>query len=127
VDAARRIDGVQNRWFTGAALKGAYPEDIVEDFKAITDFSFVEVGDMETINAPLDCLSVNFYSQFTVTGAEGGAASASAAPTNAGSAWPANEHVGFVTTGLPQAGMGWEGAPPGLTGRWNGRTRSTRE
>src|SRR5690606_13806500 len=82
VDAARRIDGVQNRWFTDAALKGAYPEDIVEDFKAITDFSFVEVGDMETINAPLDCLSVNFYSQFTVTGAEGGAASASAAPTN---------------------------------------------
>ncbi|WP_051325676.1 GH1 family beta-glucosidase [Glycomyces tenuis] len=115
VDAARRIDGVQNRWFTDAALKGAYPEDIVEDFEAVTDFSFVEVGDMELINAPLDCLSVNFYSQFTVTAAEGGAASASAAPTNAGSPWPANEHIGFVTTGLPQTDMGWEIAPQGLT------------
>ena len=115
VDAARRIDGVQNRWFTDAAIKGSYPRDVVEDFKAVTDFSFVEPGDMELINAPLDCLSVNFYSQFTVTGAEGGAASASAAPTNAGSAWPANGHVGFVSTGLPQTDMGWEIAPQGLT------------
>ena len=115
VDAARRIDGVQNRWFTDAALKGAYPEDVVEDFEAVTDFSFIEVGDMELINAPLDCLSVNFYSQYTVTGGEGGAASASAAPTGAGSPWPANEHVGFITTGLPQTDMGWEIAPQGLT------------
>ncbi|MCH7231842.1 GH1 family beta-glucosidase [Glycomyces sp. L485] len=115
VDAARRIDGVQNRWFTDAALKGAYPEDIVDDFTAVTDFSFVEVGDMEVINAPLDCLSVNYYSQYTVTGREGGAVSASAAPTGAGSPWPANEHVGFMTTGLPQTDMGWEIAPEGLS------------
>ncbi|GAB3647896.1 glycoside hydrolase family 1 protein [Glycomyces tarimensis] len=115
VDAARRIDGVQNRWFTDAALKGVYPEDVLDDFAAVTDFAFVEVGDMELINAPLDCLCVNFYSQFTVTGAAGGAASASAAPTGAGSPWPANEHVGFVTAGLPQTDMGWEIAPRGLT------------
>ncbi|GAB3226827.1 GH1 family beta-glucosidase [Glycomyces halotolerans] len=115
LDAARRIDGVQNRLFTDAALKGAYPEDVLDDFSAVTDFSFIEDGDMELINAPLDCLSVNYYSQFTVTGAEGGAASASAAPTDTGSAWPSNEHVGFVTTGLPQTDMGWEIAPQGLT------------
>ncbi|WP_100445028.1 GH1 family beta-glucosidase [Glycomyces xiaoerkulensis] len=116
LDAARRIDGVQNRFFTDAALKGRYPEDVVEDFSAVTDFSFVEVGDMELINAPLDCLSVNFYSKFTVTGdADGGAVSASAAPTDSGSPWPANDHIGFVTTGLPQTDMGWEIAPQGLT------------
>src|SRR5690606_19228398 len=89
VDAARRIDGVQNRFFTDAALKGRYPEDVLEDFSAITDFSFIEVGDMELINQPIDILSVNYYSQFTVTGAEGGSVSASAAPTDSGSAWPA--------------------------------------
>ncbi len=83
VDAARRVDGVQNRWFTEAALRGAYPEDVVEDFKAISDFSFVEDGDMETIHAPVDVLSVNYYSRFTVTG-NGGATSASAAPTGRG-------------------------------------------
>ena len=114
-DAARRIDGVQNRFFTDAALKGRYPEDVLEDFSAVTDFSFIEAGDMELINQPLNILSVNYYSQFTVTGAEGGAASASAAPTDSGSAWPSNEHVGFVTTGLPQTDMGWEIAPAGLT------------
>ncbi|MEV3938495.1 GH1 family beta-glucosidase [Glycomyces sp. NPDC049804] len=113
IDAARRVDGVQNRWFTEAALRGAYPEDIVEDFKAISDFAFVEDGDMETINAPIDVLSVNYYSRFTVTG-NGGATSASAAPTGAGSAWPANEHIGFVSSGLPVTDMGWEIDPAGL-------------
>jgi beta-glucosidase len=114
IDAARRVDGVQNRWFTEAALRGAYPEDIVEDFKAVTDFSFVEDGDMALINAPVDVLSVNYYSRFTVTG-NGGATSASAAPTGAGSAWPANEHIGFVSAGLPVTDMGWEIDPGGLT------------
>ncbi|THV40926.1 GH1 family beta-glucosidase [Glycomyces buryatensis] len=115
VDAARRVDGVQNRFFTDAAIKGKYPDDVVDDFSAVTDFKFVKPGDMELINAPIDCLSVNFYSLFTVTGAGDGASSASAAPTGAGSAWPANEHIGFVTTGLPQTDMGWEIAPAGLT------------
>jgi beta-glucosidase len=115
VDAARRIDGVQNRFFTDAALKGAYPDDVVEDFSKVTDFGFVQGDDMKVINAPIDVLSVNYYSQFTVTGAEGGAATATAAPTDTGSAWPANEHIGFLLTGLPQTDMGWEISPNGLT------------
>jgi beta-glucosidase len=114
LDAARRVDGVQNRWFTDAALRGSYPEDVVEDFKAITDFDFLRDGDMELINAPVDVLSVNYYSRFTVTG-NGGSTSASAAPTGAGSAWPANEHIGFVPAGLPVTDMGWEIEPAGLT------------
>ncbi|WP_062348868.1 GH1 family beta-glucosidase [Herbidospora yilanensis] len=108
-DAARRIDGVQNRFFLDAIMRGRYPQDVLDDLTPlIAPEEYIKDGDLELIAAPLDMLLINYYSRFTVTGAEGGTKSASAAPTDTGSAWPGNEHVGFVNGGRPVTGMGWE-------------------
>jgi beta-glucosidase len=108
LDAARRIDGLQNRFFLDALLKGSYPEDVLEDLSKVADIDFIEDGDMETISTPFDTLMVNYYSRFTVSGRPGGAASAAAAPTGAGSPWPGSEDVSFVNGGRPVTSMGWE-------------------
>ncbi|MGH8794531.1 MAG: glycoside hydrolase family 1 protein, partial [Stackebrandtia sp.] len=114
LDAARRIDGMQNRLFADAIFKGGYPSDVLEDLSAISDLKFIRDADAAVISAPTDMLCVNYYSRYTVTGRRGGQASASAAPVDAGSPWPANEHVGFVDSGLETTGMSWEIDPDGL-------------
>ncbi|MFD8558553.1 GH1 family beta-glucosidase [Streptosporangium canum] len=111
-DAARRIDGLQNRFFLDALLKGEYPADVLEDLAEMA--GFVQDGDMEVISAPLDMLLINYYSRFTVSGTPGGAASAAAAPTNAGSPWVGSEDVSFVEGGRPVTAMGWEIDDSGL-------------
>ncbi|MEV6986919.1 GH1 family beta-glucosidase [Sphaerisporangium sp. NPDC051017] len=108
LEAARRIDGLQNRFFLDALLKGAYPEDVLADLSAVTEIDFIRDGDMETISTPFDTLMVNYYSRFTVSGAAGGSSSAAAAPTGTGSPWPGSEHVSFVSGGRPVTSMGWE-------------------
>ncbi|GII84979.1 beta-glucosidase [Sphaerisporangium siamense] len=108
LDAARRVDGLQNRFFLDALLKGSYPEDVVADLAGVTGFGFVRDGDMEVVSTPFDMLMVNYYSRYTVSGSAEGSASASAAPTGAGSPWPGSEDVGFVRSGRPVTSMGWE-------------------
>ncbi|WP_101788988.1 GH1 family beta-glucosidase [Nonomuraea indica] len=112
LDAARRIDGLQNRFFLDALLLGRYPDDVIEDLG--TGLDFVADGDMAVINAPIDVLLVNYYSRFTVSGAPGGKASAAAAPTDTGSPWVGSEHVSFVNGGRPVTAMGWEIDQEGL-------------
>ncbi|MEV0202512.1 GH1 family beta-glucosidase [Nonomuraea sp. NPDC050691] len=112
LDAARRIDGLQNRFFLDALLLGRYPEDVLADLGM--DTGFIADGDLATINAPLDVLLVNYYSRFTVSGAGGGKASAAAAPTETGSPWVGSEHVSFVNGGRPVTAMGWEIDDSGL-------------
>ncbi|WP_431900088.1 GH1 family beta-glucosidase [Nonomuraea sp. bgisy101] len=115
LDAARRVDGLQNRFFLDALLKGRYPVDVLEDLEQVTDMAFVKDGDQEAIKAPIDMLLVNYYSRFTVSGAPGGAASAAAAPTDSASPWVGSEHVSFVNAGRPVTAMGWEIDDSGLT------------
>jgi len=112
LDAARRIDGLQNRFFLDAMLKGSYPEDVLDDLDM--DLGFIEDGDLKAINAPIDVLLVNYYSRFTVSGAPGGMTSASAAPTETASPWIGSEHVSFVHGGRPVTSMGWEIDEDGL-------------
>ena len=114
LDAARRIDGLQNRFFLDAALRGRYPSDVLEDLRAVLDEDLVRDGDLATIATPLDLLGVNYYSRFTVAGRRTGRASAAAAPTDSGSPWVGSEHVGFVDSGRPVTGMGWEIDDSGL-------------
>ncbi|MYS56408.1 family 1 glycosylhydrolase, partial [Streptomyces sp. SID6013] len=59
VDAARRIDALANRVFTGPMLNGAYPEDLLKDTAELTDWSFVQDGDLRQAHQPLDFLGVN--------------------------------------------------------------------
>ena len=70
-EAARRIDAVGNRIFTGPMLDGGYPADLIQDTEHVTDWSFVREGDVEIIGQPLDLLGINYYSVTTVAGGSG--------------------------------------------------------
>ena len=117
-EAMRRIDALANRAFTGPMLRGAYPADLLEDTASVTDWSFVQDGDLADIHQPIDVLGVNYYSTATVRMWDGvspkqqndghkGAAG--------GTAWPGSDQlVEFVEQPGPYTAMGWNIAPEGL-------------
>jgi beta-glucosidase len=112
VDAARRIEGLSNRIFLDPVLHGRYPEDLKQDLEPLTDFSFVQPGDLEIISTPLDFLGINYYSRHVVSGSRAGAKEASYGEV---SAYPGSEFVRFVhRPGVPRTAMDWEIDAPGL-------------
>ena len=115
-DAARRIDGLQNRFFLDPLLLGRYPADVVRDLEPVTDFGFVRDGDLATIAQPLDGLGINYYSGLA---ARAGARDPGGAVGPAGgllpSAFPGSDTVGVVPRGLPVTAQDWEIDPAGLT------------
>jgi beta-glucosidase len=112
-EAIRRIDALGNRSFTGPLLHGEYPADLLEDTRDVTDWSFVQPGDLDNIHQPIDFLGVNFYSTQTVRMWDGRAAKA----TNdghrdvGGSPWPGSRDVEFLQQPGPYTAMGWNIAP----------------
>jgi beta-glucosidase len=116
-EAARRLDAVGNRIFLGPMLEGAYPEDLLEDTAAITDWSFVQDGDLQQIHQRVDVLGVNYYSTSHVRLHEG----SGVAPRNDGhgegdaTPWPGAESVEFLPLEGPLTDMGWNIDPAGLT------------
>ncbi|MBM2619702.1 beta-glucosidase [Actinoplanes sp. LDG1-06] len=92
VEAARRVDGMQNRIFLDPLLRGHYPDDLPIDLGHVRD------GDLKTIAAPLDFLGVNYYTPMTVT------TTVRPAPT----AYVGCEDVVQVDRGLPRTSIGWE-------------------
>jgi beta-glucosidase len=116
VDAARRVDGLQNRLFLDAVLRGRYPVDVLTDLSSVSDMAHVHSGDMARIGTPLDLLGINYYSRHTVSAGQpmpgsvpAGAAGAEASP------WPGSAHVTMVRRGLPVTSMDWEIDGAGLT------------
>lgn len=115
LDAARRIDAIANRVFTGPMLRGAYPEDLQADTAHVDDWSFVRDGDLAQIHQPLDALGVNYYSPTLVsasgsgtdTGADGHGASDH-------SPWTGADDVAFHRTPGGTTAMGWTIDPGGL-------------
>jgi beta-glucosidase len=108
-EAAKRVDGYANRWFLGPLLKGAYPPDMVDLFTPISGDAHIRSGDLETVNAHLDFLGVNYYACHTVAAPEGdGETSARPFPT----VLHAVERLDPVT---PVTGRGWPVQPNGLT------------
>ncbi|TVS05599.1 MAG: beta-glucosidase [Rhodobacteraceae bacterium] len=96
IAAAKRYDGIYNRWFLGAMFKGAYPEDVLEGLGPHMPDGWQE--DMATIFQPLDWLGLNYYTCKRIAHASG--------------PWPhLSEHEGD----LPQTQMGWEICPEGLS------------
>jgi beta-glucosidase len=67
--AVRHVDGISNRIFLDPMLRGRYPEDVLDDLRHITDWSFIKRGDEAAIHAPLDVLGVNYYSPTSVAAA----------------------------------------------------------
>ena len=98
-DAARRIDGLQNRWFLDPVLRGAYPADVRRGpRRALTDLAASATATSAMIAAPLDFLGVNYYTRHVVRPGR---------PTRAVAG------VEFVGRGLP------------THGRWAGRSTPT--
>jgi beta-glucosidase len=109
-EAARRIDGLMNRWFLDPILRGGYPEDVRADLRTVDDFGFIADGDARVIAAPIDFLGVNYYTRHVVAAPAGGEWSL---PTP--SSWPGSEAVRFLDRGFPVTEMNWEIDPDGLT------------
>jgi beta-glucosidase len=107
VDAARRIDGLQNRIFLDPLLRGAYPADVLTDLERIVDLSCIKQGDERLIAQPMDLLGINYYLRWVVSGN-------SAARGPHPSPWTGSEHVTFVPGGGPTTAMGWEVDSSGL-------------
>ena len=93
--AARRQDGIMNRWFVEPLYLGRYPEDTLELF----DGAMVEpqAGDMAIINRPGDFLGANYYTRIVCK-------AGSDAPLRVDTVQQSGEHTE----------MGWEVYPEGL-------------
>ncbi|MER7165916.1 GH1 family beta-glucosidase [Micromonospora sp. NPDC000207] len=111
VDAARRIDGLANRFFLDPLLRGSYPQDVRDDLRRICDFGHVREGDLAVIAAPLDLVGINYYSRHVVAAGPPEPASSGFV---SGSTWPGSEDVRFVSRGVPVTDMQWEIDAPGL-------------
>lgn len=107
VDAARRVDALQNRVFLDPLLRGAYPEDLLADTEHLGWTDVVHDGDLATIAAPIDVLGVNYY--------HGDAVAAGYAEGRTGGDPFVGSELSMRMRGLPQTAMGWEVQPEGLT------------
>ncbi len=117
LDAVRQIDAVANRAFTGPLIEGDYPADLLADTAGVTDWSFVQPGDLALIRQPLAALGVNYYATTMVRhAAEGDAVSDNSGHReSAASPWVGADRVAFVKEPGPYTEMGWNIAPEGLT------------
>ncbi|HMT33561.1 MAG: beta-glucosidase [Actinomycetales bacterium] len=97
-EAIRRTDAIANRIFLDPILRGRYPEDLLSDTAHVTDYGYVQTGDLDAISAPIDFLGVNYYSPLVVTSG----------------VYPGSAAIGIVDRSRPRTGMGWEIDPSGL-------------
>jgi beta-glucosidase len=105
-EAVRILDGLSNRMFLDPLLKGHYPADMLEHMARFTDLSYIQDGDLETINAPIDVLGINFYQPSYVSAQPG----APAAPDQ-----PGSEGIATRAPQGPVTDMNWLIEPSGLT------------
>ncbi len=116
-DAARRIDALATRIFTGPMLHGAYDEDLLADTAGITDWSFVRDGDLACAHQPLDGICVNYYTPSVVSAVAGEreAERRDGHGTSDHSPWPGADRVAFHQPPGVTTEMGWSVDPGGLT------------
>ncbi|MFD5462647.1 glycoside hydrolase family 1 protein [Kitasatospora sp. NPDC127059] len=121
-EAARRIDAVGNRVFTGPMLNGAYPVDLLVDTAHLVDWSaLIHDGDLDTIARPIDLLGVNYYNPTVTSALPDGSAPGAAAASEAGhgdgaqSPFPGCADVLFHRAPGERTAMGWPIDPTGLT------------
>ncbi|WP_353940223.1 GH1 family beta-glucosidase [Streptomyces sp. HUAS MG91] len=105
VDAARRIDGLQNRLFLDPLLRGTYPADVVADLAGSFELTHVHDTDLEVIGGrPPAFLGINYYSPLHVAHR--------AEPQR--SAYVGAPHTAAVDGGGARTAMGWEIDASGL-------------
>jgi beta-glucosidase len=107
--AARRVDGNANRIYLETLFRGSYPEDMLEHYRAVSDFAFVHSGDLEKISAPMDFLGVNYYFRNTVV--DGRTESELATAMR----FPDLDAATIIPPGVQKTATGWPVEPDGLT------------
>ncbi len=107
VDAARRVDALQNRVFLDPITKAEYPQDLLDDTEHLGWTDVVRDGDLQAIAAPIDVLGVNYY--------HGDAVTARTGDGRTGSSPFVGSQVSTTIRDLPLTAMGWEVQPEGLT------------
>jgi beta-glucosidase len=114
--AVRRIDGLANRIFLEPVLRGHYPADVLAGTSAITDWSFVEDGDLAEISRPIDVLGVNYYTPTLVAAREPGAAPvrADGHGTTSASPWVGADDIDFLQPPGSRTMMQWAVDSTGL-------------
>ncbi|WP_146362041.1 GH1 family beta-glucosidase [Arthrobacter yangruifuii] len=117
LEAARLFDSLQNRIFLDPILRGAYPEDTLQDLESFGLREVILDGDLEIIGAPIDFLGVNHYHDDQISGhpdTSGADGHSGGSGRPVASPWIGAEHITFPTRGLPRTAMGWEVNPDGL-------------
>ncbi len=104
-DAARVMDGLQNRIFLDPILRGGYAPDVIDVTQGITDWAFLHDGDEEIIGEPIDWLGVNYYSPMRV---------AADAESEGSPAYPGSAGVAILEPRGPLTDMQWEVYPQGI-------------
>lgn len=97
-------------------LQGAYPETLFAATSSLTDWSFVQDGDVAAANQPLDALGLNYYTPTLVGAADADATGPRADGHGASnhSPWPGADDVLFHQTPGERTEMGWTIDPTGL-------------
>ena len=118
VEAKRRIDTIGNEVFLQPMLEGHYPAEEFADTAEVSDWSFVQEGDLELIQVPIALLGINYYATGRVqhgTPVPGdgspGVDGHRSAPTTP---WVGATDVEFLPQPGPHTAMGWNIEPQGL-------------
>lgn len=108
VHVARLADLHMNACFLDPLFGRRYPPDLVEHYRATSDFAFVREGDLQTIAGPLDFLGVNYYRRQAIAARAPRDGIVLEVPGSLG-AWS------VVPEGVPVTTMGWPADATGLT------------
>ncbi len=104
--AAHLMDGLLNRLYLDPVLRGAYPQDVVDATRDLTDWGFVHPGDMSVITTPIDVLGVNYYAPHRA---------GSGARASGWEQFPGNLGVAMLPPQGELTDMGWEISPTAFT------------
>ncbi|MFI7451355.1 GH1 family beta-glucosidase [Nonomuraea sp. NPDC049714] len=105
-EAVDRIDRLIHGQFLEPALRGRYPDGLLEVVDRAAGLAHVRDGDLEIIAQPIDLLGVNYYAPCVVQAQPGEPADA---------AYPGSENILFTTVPTAVTAMGWPIVPNALT------------
>jgi beta-glucosidase len=114
--ACSKVDGLQNRIWLDPLFRGRYPDDVREFTSSVTDWTYVQDGDLDIISEPIDVLGVNYYNPVIVGyyAGDGERSQADGHGDGAGETWPGCRDVQFFDLPGRHTAMGWPVDATGL-------------
>ncbi|WP_062515970.1 glycoside hydrolase family 1 protein [Demequina gelatinilytica] len=119
--ASAHIDALANGMFHQPFVDGTYPAILRPNTEHLTDWAFVQQGDLEEMKGAVDWFGVNYYASHVVRHNAHKAKAASDVATladghkaGANSPWPGDEQIEFMTPPGKMTAMGWNTDPGAL-------------